>query len=325
MQKIRKTFRRGLTLFLALLLLGSALLLFTSCKSPTVMTIGGEKVPYDLLKSFVKTYMASYTEEELANEEVREKIRNAVFTDLKNAYAARALAAELGLKLDSSAKKAIQNELDFYRSASDYEEMLEAMYATDEVMEELVTLDYYDDLVYDWLVSTDSRFASDNDTIDADLSSGEWYAAEYVILTVDSVNRETRRKEMEEAREKVLKGTSLRDATEELDQRYASEYVYATDGCFTTSIYSADFEETVKALNEGEISEVVETYTADGYPCLMLLRRTAISDSYVDQNYNDIIAYYLAREYAAYMEEHAASLEIVFKDKYQNLDILTIE
>ncbi len=317
--------KKTVSLLLALLLLLSTLFLLTSCKSPTVLTLGKQEVSYDMLRSFVKTYMASYSEEELADEAVREEIRSFVLTDLKNAFVVREVASELGIKLDSTAKKAIQEQMKYYRSASDYEEMLKSMNATDEVLEELVELDRYDDLVYDYLTSTDSRFASDNDTIDADLAESEWFAAEYVILTVDSVNREARRNGMEEAREKVLGGSSLRDATEKLYELYGTEYVYATDGCFTTTIYSEDFEKTVKELKIGEVSEVVETYTSEGYPCLMLLRRTEISDSYVDQNYNDIIAYYLAREYAFYMSERAEALDVVFKGKYQDFDILTIE
>lgn len=320
-----KKVRQILSLCLALLLLSLSLFALSSCGSPTVMTIGGAEVSYDMLRSFVKTYLSTYTEEELAQEDVRQEIRDYVMSDLKKAYAVRALAEELDLKLNSATKDAIEEEMDYYRSIEDYETMLVQMYATDEVFEELVTLTYYDDAVFDMLVSTDSRFASDNDTIDADLESGEWYAAEYVILTVDETNREARREDLEEARQAILNGASMRTATERIYSLYGSEYVYATDGCFTTTIYSEVFEETIRALEIGSLSEIVETTTSDGYPCLMLLRRTKISEEYVDNNYNTIIAYYQAREYATYMEEYTETLDVVFQGKYKDMDILDIE
>ena len=49
-----------------------------------------------------------------------------------------------------------------------------------------------------------------------------------------------------------------------------------------------------------------------------------IEEIYVDENYDTIISYYLAREYDEYMTEMAEKLEVSYDEKYADFDILDI-
>ena len=322
--------RRILSLVLTVIIVLMSLSSLTSCQSPTYMTIGTEEVSYDMVRSFVLTHLAAYEEEELQDEALRDEIRERVMQDLRMAFVIPHVAKELGVTLTSSVKDAIEEDLAYYQSLGDlYEEMLAAQFATEEVFDTLLTINAYDDLVFDAITDGAAlggdRFSGSNEVVDADLEKGDWYACDYIVLYYDDVNHDTRKAALDAARADILGGKSLKDATAEIKRLYPSEFYLTSDGCFTSSIYSEDFEAAVKALKIGEVSEVIESYTSDGYPCLMLIRRNAISDAYVDENYNTVISYYLAREYASYMKERALALEVVIDSKYENMDILDIQ
>ena len=57
----------------------------------------------------------------------------------------------------------------------------------------------------------------------------------------------------------------------------------------------------------------------------MLIRRVAISDSYVDKNFDTVKANYLVRVYEEYRKEKMKDLTVVIADDYKNKDILDIE
>ena len=322
--------RRIVSLCLVLLILVGMLTAFTSCASPVYMTIGTEEVRYDLVKSFVHSHLAAYSEEELKDEALRDEIRERVLNDLKMAFVIPNVAKELGVRLTSDKKDAIEEELDYYQSMGDlYDELLAAQFATEEVFETLLTINAYDDLVFDAItegaaLGTD-RFSGSNEVVDADLAKGDWYACEYIVLCYDDVNREIRKKELEEVRAAIASGISFSDASKTLKKLYVSEFTYGIEGCFTSTIMLEETENTVKALGIGEISEIKESYTADGSACYLLVRRNAISDEYVDAHYNDVVAYYLTREYTLYMKERAEALTVTVLEKYKDLDILDIE
>jgi len=322
--------RRLISLTLSLVLLFLSLVSLTSCQSPTYMTIGDQEVSYDVVKSFVKTHLSVYTEEELKDEAIRNTVRENVMRDLRMAFVILQVASELGVVLTPDVKDIIEEELDYYRGLGDtYDALLAEQHATDEVFEMLLTINAYDDLVFDALTEGgalgDDRFSATNEVVDADLQKGDWYAAEYVVLYFDDVNRASRLEAINKVRTDVLAGSSFREATADIKKLYPSEFYLTSDGCFTSSIYSEDFENAVKSLKVGEVGEVISSYTSDGYPCFMLIKRLEISDAYVDAEYNTVISYYLAREYASFMEERAETLTVEIAEDYRGTDILDIE
>lgn len=322
--------RRILSLALALLLLASSLFLFASCASPVYMTVGSEDVSYDVVRSFVKMHLSGYTAEELKDEAKREEIRETVLSDLRKTYIIPNIAKELGLRLTSEMKKGIEEELDYYRNLAEFDAMLEAQFATEEVFEALMTINAYDTLVFDAITeggalgaTEGDRFSGTNEVIEADLAKGDWYAAEYVVvLQVDSVTKTM----LTKARDAILAGSSFKDAVADIEKSYSADLRYrAIDECFTSTIYAEDFEKTVQSLEVGGVSEVMLSLTADGRPCYMLIRRNALSRDYIDENYNTVISQYLTREYTLYMTERAKALEIKIAKKYENQDLLEIE
>ncbi|MBR6769103.1 MAG: hypothetical protein IKM34_06420 [Clostridia bacterium] len=324
--------RRVIALLLAVVMLVSVTAVFSSCgdkksMGPTYMTIGGIDVPYDMVYCFVKQELAAYTEEELKDENIRAKARENIINNLiEKHYIVRVIAKELDLGLTEDARANINATMEAYRAFDDYDSMLNEMFATDAVTEELVTVSELDTVVYDFLCAFDERFDDNPDKILADIAeSGKWYAAEYLVLEYDGVNHDARKADMEIVKNEVLGGKSLKEASSRIQQLYKTEYRYALDACFTESIYPEEMENAVKALEIGGVSEVIDTYNSDGYPSLILLRRVAISDDYVEKNFDTVKAYYLVRLYEEYRKEKMKDLEVVIADEYRNNDILDIK
>ena len=141
--------RRIISLLLVVFTLFS-LVTLTSCGTSTYMTVGGQKVTYDFVKSFVHNHLAAYTEEELEDESLREEIRERVMYDLRMTFVILTVADELGIKLSSSEKSAIKEELEYYESLGDiYKQLLLEQNATEKVFKTLLEISAYDTLVFD--------------------------------------------------------------------------------------------------------------------------------------------------------------------------------
>lgn len=336
----KNRFRRVIALALALLMLVSLTTAFASCgsndsMSPTYMTIGYTddqgfeafvEVPYDMVYCFVKQELAAYSEAELKDENIRAKARENVLNNLiEKHYIVRVIAKELDLGLTEEARENVAATMEAYRAYDDYESMLTQMYATDAVTKELVTVSALDNVVYDFLCEFNERFDDDPEKILADIETGKWYAAEYLVLEYDGVNHDARKKDMQAVKDEVLAGKTLKEASSLVQQLYKSEYHYALDGCFTEAIYPEEMESAVESLDIGGVSEVIDTYTSDGYPCMMILRRVEISNDYVDKNFDTVKANYLVRVYEEYRKEKMQNLEVVIADDYRNDDILDIK
>ena len=325
--------RRIISLLLAVLTLFS-LVTLTSCGTSTYMTVGGQKVSYDFVKSFVHTHLSVYTEEELEDESLREEIRERVMNDLRMTFVILVVADELGVKLSSAEKSAIKEEFEYFESLGDYyDQLLEGQNATSAVFKKLLEISAYDDLVFDAITEgaalgdeeTD-RFSGAYDIVLNDFENGPWYAAEFVLLQYDDVNKSARKESIESVRAAILAGETFDDASSAMKKKYASETVVAKEYAFTELEYTEEFETAVKALEVGGVSEVIETYTSEGNPCFMVIRRNTLDKSYIyDKYFDEVTSKYLTREYAKYMMDRAESLKVVIVKKYRDEDILDIK
>ena len=229
---------RALSLVLVIVMLASLLLTFASCNNksmgPTYLTIGYTnddgtegfvEVPYDMVYCFVKQELMAYTQEQLQDENVRAKARENVINNLiERHYIVRVIAKQLDLGLTADARANIEATMEIYRSYKDYESMLKEMYATDAVTEELVTVTELDTVVYDFLCEFNEVFDDDPQKILADIETGKWYAAEYFVLEYDGVNHDARKKDMQEVRDAMLAGQSMKDASAQVQKYYKDEY-----------------------------------------------------------------------------------------------------
>ena len=109
-----------------------------------------------------------------------------------------------------------------------------------------------------------------------------------------------------------------------LDSEFATEYGLAMDyamlGAFTYTQQAEDFEELVLSLKVGEYSEPV--VRGDG---ILIAHRLELSDSYVEENFDDVVDAYKEREFARLVQEKADSMEIVFKSEYKSLKLWEME
>lgn len=310
-----------------LLLAALILSLFLWNARRNVLTVEGQKVSYDMVRHFVKSRLAGASQEELADASARDKLRQEIYATIAKSYATRVVAAEMNVTLSSSQKADLREEVEMAKQLENFDGLMEALYANESVYRELAEMAYYENAVFDALTSNamGGRFASDNDTIDRDLAAGDWYGAEFVLFTYTEATKEARRAKIQEFRDAVAAGTAFTSAAEPLRKGYGSDFSCLIDGCFTSTIYAEDFEKLVKSLEINELSEVTDSFTSGGSPCFVVVRRIAVTDEYVDQNYDTIIASYLSREYYEYMNERADALKPELTWYYKGMDILDIE
>ena len=320
--------KRAVALLLCIMLVIPTLVSLTSCseKSETFMTVGGYNVSYDMVRYFVMNYKAGYTEEELKDPEILKQIETNALASIKELYTYKALCEKYNVKLSSDDKSAIKTQIKTlkksYESTEAFEKDLEANFVTEAVYKEIIEIETLCDKLYDRITenATDDRFKSDTETIDADLRTDKWFATEYMYLVFTSETKEDREEFMKSARADIAGGVIMSKLCENNKSAYGDNLVYAIDECFTESIYNETIENAVKELKVGETSEVIE-YSSGAW---LIVRRIPISDEYVEENYDTIIAQYLSREFFNYVTEESDKLTVKIAEKFENTPLSSI-
>jgi hypothetical protein len=111
---------------------------------------------------------------------------------------------------------------------------------------------------------------------------------------------------------------------QEIYDKYAAEYgvkiTYNEYKAFTYHEMNENFEESVKALEIGEYSEVKDLGTA-----YQIIVRNDLDMKYYNDHYNTIEGQWLAREFFDYVENYSKDLGVEWKKKYKDLKIWEIE
>lgn len=334
MNNIKKTVAI-ITLFALIL---SVAIVFSGCsKSETALKIDGFDVSYDMVRYFVMNYKASYTEDELKDDKILSQIEENTVNSLKELYTYKSLAKENGVKLSKEEKDSVDEQIkalkESYDNKEEYKKGLADNYMTEAVYREILETEAICDLLYDKLTynAIDQRFKSDNATTDADLKTDKWYSAEYIYLCYSETNRDERKAVANSIKESLDSGVSMGSCynAKAKDYEYidptsgslANDLIYASDGCFTDSIYNKTFEDTLKNLEIGEISDVID-YSGGSW---LIIKRLEISNDYVDNNYNNIIAQYLSREFFNYVSECSQKLSVEKVGQYKDMCLGEIE
>ncbi len=311
-------------LMLAVLTVG-----FAACgTTPTAVKVGDEKVSYDLLRYFTMNYRrdAGYTSEEYAADpKLAEELENQVYTALREVMAYRALADEFDISLTKEEKQSISDSLETLKSqyADDeaYKKAMAEGYLTEEVFVELQELQILAQRLYNLLTAeSNNLIPSDDPTIDADIAAGNFFSAEYLYIYYVESDKAEKLKFANDLHARLLAGEKMKD----LDNEYATEYAlsmeYVLLNAFTYTQQTEDFEELVLSLKEGEYSKPI--VRGDG---ILIARRLALSDEYVEKNYNEIIDSYKEREFTRYVEAYGEKMEISYQSKYKDLKLWEME
>ena len=309
---------RIIALVLAVLMM---LPVLVSCSSsPTAMTVGSYKVSYDMLRYLGNN---AYVNRKLA--ELQQKLTDNTNASLRELAAYYLLAKEHKIKLSSEQKKEIDEQVkalrDGYNSEKDYEADMKKNFITEEVYREIITVQAYCDGLYEYLTDeVTGIFKHDDATIMGDIEAGNFFSAEYIYVNYGEKDRESRKKFAEDIQKRISKGEEMAIVYAEYENEYLLSADYVTLGAFTYHEQNEYFEEAVVSLEIGECSEVIEKENM-----FLIVKRRALSDEYIDKNFNSIIASYLSREFFDHVEEYSKALEIKMKGKYKELKYWEIE
>ncbi len=309
----------------------SALLAFSSCSNgkQTVMTVGEYKVSHDMLRYFVMNYMNGYDgvspEDFASDEELQEQLYDNVIGSISELATYSLLAEKYGIKLTKDEKKEIKNTIKEYKNAydskSDFKKDMYANYMTEDLIEEIYTVQALCDKLYDYLTNEYTGiFKYDAETIDSDIAAGNFFSAEYVVIYYTEANKEERTAALQNILNKAKNGEKLKELADDGYVTYGQQLAYEHYPLFTYTEKTETFEETVRSLKINEYSDVVDMGNS-----AMIVRRLPLDSDYIDQNFNTVIAQYLSREFFGHVEEYSKGLEVKFKEKYKDLKMWEME
>ncbi len=313
--------RTSLSALLAVLLLLSSLLSLAGCASAAIK-LDDQKVSPDLLRYFVMNYRRDlgYTADQYKADPAKaEELETLVHTALREIMAYRALAEEYDLELSKEEKADIEASVDSlkegYADEAEYEASMKESYLTEAVYMELQELQLLAQKVYDHVTAERNQLiVSDDATVDADIAAGNFFSAEYLYVYYSDRDKEEKVAFAQDLHKELLAGTAT---MKELDDRYAAEYglsmEYILLGAFTYTQQEESFEELILSLKEQEYSEPV--VRGDG---ILIARRLALSDAYVQEHYDELIECYKEREFAYFVRDYGNKMELTYQGDYQD-------
>lgn len=315
---------------LALILIALLLLpnIVACSSSPTVMTIGTYEVSYDMLRYFVKNYMNGYegiTEQHFkVDSELQKQLENNVIDSLTELAAYYQLAQKFSLKLTKDDEKQIEAQIkelkESYNLKEDYEQDLANNFVTEDVLREIYELEILCDKLYDHLTIYSKEIEWNVDIIDADFVE-TFYAAEHLMVYYSADDAQEKKAFAESVLSQMKNGTyTMKEIYDKYSTEYGVKIVYNDYKAFTYHEMNQDFEDSVKALEIGEYSEVKDLETA-----YQIILRNDLDMKYYNDNYNTVEGQWLAREFFEYVENYSKSLGVEWKKKYKDIKIWEIE
>ena len=323
---IHQTWIRTVALAMICLLL---LPMLAACSSsPTVLTVGDEKVSYDLLRYFVMNYRneSGHTSEEFAKDEgLQKELIEFVESRLKEIMAYKALAAEYDIDLTKEEQQELEASIETmkaeYESEEAYAKALADAYLTEDVYMELQRLQILAEHLYNYLThEKNGIIACDEQTVRKDVEAGNFYAAEYLYIYFSQKDKDEKLKFADGLRQRLLNGETMEALDTEYSATYGLSMEYVVLPVFTQTQQEADFEKAVLNIAIGEYTEPV--VRGDG---VFIARRNAVDSAYVDANIASVIECYKEREFTRMVEKKANSMEITYKDKYSSLKLWEME
>lgn len=313
-----------------LLVLTILLAALTSCgnSSPTVLTVGEEEVSYDLLRYFVMNHRAEsgYTSAQYsADETLQNELIEQVNTSIREVMAYQALANEHNIGFTKDEEEAIKEGLDSLRTEYGSDEaMAEALaegYLTEDVYLQLQRLQALASKVYELLTNEQGGILEYNeDTVRADVQAGNFFSAEYLYIYYVESDKAEKTEFADELYDRLLAGESMQALNDEYSATYGLSMDYVLIPAFTYTQETADFEEAVTALEVGAYTQPI--VRGDG---ILIARRLEVSDTYVEQNLEEIISSYREREFAYLVQAQMDKMDITFKKKYESLNYWEME
>ena len=316
----KATIRKALCV---LLLLAFALTTLSSCgtsykkgDTTVLMTVGGVKVTaeqYRFICMKNATILAGSDKEYFTGADAEAhllELEAAVEKELRLYCAVETLAKKYGVKLSSDDKDLIKEELASLKSQSSGEEAyyqwLEASFMSENAFYEH-TRNYYleRNLFYHIIDEKNGIVLLSDEQLLKDIED-YFFAAGQILIKNDSADAEAT---LQTVLSELEKGTDFYA----LAEQYSGDTVKSVR-YFCTGEMQEYFEETVKGLAIGEVSQPVVSDMG-----VHIIKREAIGSEYIDKNFDAFRDTDLVRLYNVILENEAASLEIVYTDAYTGL------
>lgn len=298
---LKNGLRTAAAALLGTLLLGS----LASCgKSDTVMTLGSFEVSYDHYRYiYMNVYSELSDDEELSDEERAQELSDAVSSSLRYSASVYELAKKNGVSLTDDEQKAIDETVAAAEEENggkdEFEAQLREAYLTRDFFRRGLELQQLEQDLREKLTSENGgELAADDATITADAHENFYYI-EY-LLTSDAQDAEA-------ALAEAKAGTPLSELAH--DGRTLGSY------CFTRGQLVEELEDAVLAVGDGELVDKVIA-ASDG---CRVVRRVALTDELIDENFSEIRRAYLARRFGELRGETEAGLEEKHTELYDEL------
>lgn len=284
--------------------------LMSSCSSDCVMKVGSHEVSKDQYSYFENNYRAQLSPS-LSGEALEDAIVESTENALREYYAVYELAKSSDYKLSKDDKTVISDTYDAYQQEYGGKEAFEAMlsdgFMTSALMKDMLEMLYIKEQLYSHLtVEITGAIVSDDATIEADIEQNFAHAVHILIMNDAEDDAEQNRA----LAESILASVNGGEDFLELMTQYSEDPGQTEDGYyFTKGEMIEDFENAAFALEEGQISGIVESPLG-----FHIIKRLSIEAEYVDSHFEDFREAYLAREFNDMLIKEAQGLEIEYRD-----------
>lgn len=310
---------------LAALLLSTAL---TGCgddsENPTVMLIGESKVALDEFSYFYYNTKSDFDKGDDSywsdTDKVKELYDDVLFI-LKRNRAIEDMAKEYGVKLGSDVKNEISSYISqvkkAYADESEYYSILEAEHMSERMFSRLLQIQELWQQLYEHVTDESSGIIyADDKTVLDDIPKNFYRATHILIMNDEGEDPKANKALAEELLGRIKSGEDFETLKEEYGEDQGVEG--NNDGYyFTKGQMIESFENTVKALEPGEISDIVESVY--GYH---IIRRLPLEDEYISSHLEELRDLYMSRIFNEMLEEKANTYEVTYTEAYHALDIL---
>ncbi len=357
-----KRYIRVVAAVLALLLLVPSLV---SCGSQpiraskkalrTVGTVGEFEVSYEELYFLVQLYREelelTYGENASSSSEIvtvkdddgseknvvlseyyAEELKSRVYENITSNYSVLSLASDSQLSLDDKEiEDEIQNNLDlmieddFDGSRRAYKEFLDEKGMTDHYVRFSLGVDaIYSALMYKYLAD---GIIDDRDETVKNVISEEFIRTWHIMILNEDKARDNK-KIAEEALDKIKSGTSMYQM---IGSKYNEDFLLTTiDGYyFTKGVMDEAYEEAAYALEENEISGIVESVGQNAagtqVGCYYIIQRLPLEEAYIEKNLKTLKTTYYEAEVYKRVENVRGNLSFKPNDYCDSLDLMSLD
>lgn len=337
--------KRYLKYICALLVLITCLSLLCACDSSRAVpagklaltpvgTVGDYEVLYEeyyfLAQNFLKTVKEDF---DGTDDELRERVKELVYTDIITNHAILALCDQEGVEYDErDMKDAVQQAIDDmiasdFKDRDAYLESIESSHATDHYIRFVSKVDLIYELLPLQLASNGKLHATDE--IVFDYVKENFVRTWHIMIANDSGDdKDENLAKANRALERLRSGeVSMYKLIGSADNE---DVFMPVDGyCFAKGAMSEEYEAAAFGLEVGEYSDVVYAKGENGLgeylDCYYVMQRLAIDDNYIKENYDDIYTAYSNAIIYEELSKVKENLEFAPNDFCNSLDILSLD